>query len=690
MSRTKRKKLKKARTKKPVEPSREAQFEVDPDLDLPEEEEDPGFEPVSRRFGKRSRPDARSAVLTVAFLRATDVSKRRTLTDAKTLAVILTVPAADWVEPMHRWFASRFGNSWIVSAAGSAVTARDRLEVVEHVATGLGSGRPVAVVTDDRSLLPPAIEVAADLELRIAAPDAVDISRAIRLFTGFRPSPLDGRAVGSTGLEMLLMAFRRGSTAADIAARIGRTDRIGKPAASSRRLPDLSSAVEYGAAREWGLTLARDIEDFRAGLIQWNDVDRGAVLHSEPGLGKSTYARVLSEACNAPLVAFSIADLFAGSPGYLDSVIKASRAMFEKAKTAAVNSPGRCSILFLDEIDALPSRNMMTPHAASFWTSVLTDFMLSLDRAVAGTGSDGDGANILVLAATNKIDAVDPALMRPGRLERAIEVKRPSHEGIVNVLEFHLERALAPPDLDEVARLLAGSTPAEIMMSVRGARRLARQAKRDLTRQDLIEAIAPIDDGIAPAALLRLSIHEAAHAVASIAVPFGRVDGCVIGLSGNSAGRTHVKPDADDLATRDWVERRAVMILSGRAAEERLLGCIALGGGGTDDSDLADTTRSIASLYTSTGLGGSLVYRASHDDALRALRSDHELRTRVEQHMQALQRRAEQTVEAHSAAIVAVAERLRERRRLTGDDIRRIVAEVEADARLARNIRMEA
>lgn len=587
MSRTKRKKLKKARTKKPVEPSREAQFEVDPDLDLPEEEEDPGFEPVSRRFGKRSRPDARSAVLTVAFLRATDVSKRRTLTDAKTLAVILTVPAADWVEPMHRWFASRFGNSWIVSAAGSAVTARDRLEVVEHVATGLGSGRPVAVVTDDRSLLPPAIEVAADLELRIAAPDAVDISRAIRLFTGFRPSPLDGRAVGSTGLEMLLMAFRRGSTAADIAARIGRTDRIGKPAASSRRLPDLSSAVEYGAAREWGLTLARDIEDFRAGLIQWNDVDRGAVLHSEPGLGKSTYARVLSEACNAPLVAFSIADLFAGSPGYLDSVIKASRAMFEKAKTAAVNSPGRCSILFLDEIDALPSRNMMTPHAASFWTSVLTDFMLSLDRAVAGTGSDGDGANILVLAATNKIDAVDPALMRPGRLERAIEVKRPSHEGIVNVLEFHLERALAPPDLDEVAR-------------------------------------------------------------------------------------------------------RAVMILSGRAAEERLLGCIALGGGGTDDSDLADTTRSIASLYTSTGLGGSLVYRASHDDALRALRSDHELRTRVEQHMQALQRRAEQTVEAHSAAIVAVAERLRERRRLTGDDIRRIVAEVEADARLARNIRMEA
>ncbi|MBV5268847.1 MAG: AAA family ATPase, partial [Afipia sp.] len=90
----------------------------------------------------------------------------------------------------------------------------------------------------------------------------------------------------------------------------------------------MEEAVEYGDARTWGLALARDLADYRAGRLDWWEVDRGAVLFSEPGLGKSLFARILAQACGVPLVAFSIADLFASSAGFLDSVIKASRALF--------------------------------------------------------------------------------------------------------------------------------------------------------------------------------------------------------------------------------------------------------------------------------------------------------------------------------------------------------------------------
>jgi MoxR-like ATPase len=95
-------------------------------------------------------------------------------------------------------------------------------------------------------------------------------------------------------------------------------------ASTTERLPRLEEAVEYGEARIWGMALKRDIRDYCARRLDWQDVDRGAVLFSEPGLGKSLFARILAQACGVPLVAFSISDLFANSPGYLDSVIKAS------------------------------------------------------------------------------------------------------------------------------------------------------------------------------------------------------------------------------------------------------------------------------------------------------------------------------------------------------------------------------
>jgi ATP-dependent Zn protease len=214
-----------------------------------------------------------------------------------------------------------------------------------------------------------------------------------------------------------------------------------------------------------------------------------------------------------------------------------------------------------------------------------------------------------------------------------------------------------------------GSTGAEIMMTVAvpaGSR--ATRAQAGARRPTII---APVE-AIAPDALNRVCIHEAAHAVASLAVPSGILKRCIIGTTAASAGRTLIRMDKDDLLTRDSVERRAVVLLCGRAAERLLIGNVGLGAGGDDESDLAQVTQFVATLHASSGLGDTLTYITSFKEALAAVRDDHELRSKVEQHLRALQGQAEEIVQRHRDAIVAVADRLRTHRQLSGDEVRRI------------------
>ena len=609
---------------------------------------------------------ARCAIVMAAFLRATTKAVRRQLNDASSgLVVVVVVPAPGWIDPVKALFVSKFGARWEVVTETNYRTPQLKAEKNREVAIDLSRRKTMIGFATHAEALPSVLTAAADLTIRMQPLDGANFGRAIRLFTGRRPPvAVDEKNLLGLDFHHLLAAFRADASPAEIVARL-RKQAAGMLGGNgvSQRLPALETAVEYGDARVWGLSLARDIADFKAGRIGWDAIDRGVVLFSEPGLGKSLYARILAEACSVPLVAFSIADLFASGPGYLESVIKNSRAMFEQA--AALASP--CAILFLDEIDALPNRATMTPRAAEWWTSVLTDFMLSLDNAVAGKR-----AGIVVIGATNNITGVDAALLRPGRLERAIEVKRPDHPGILNILRYHLDANLTGADLTEVGHLLAGSTPADIMMIVRGARRIARYADRELTLDDLLKSVTPADD-IEPAALLRISVHEAAHAIGSLAVPSGLLQRCIIGGATGAAGRTLIKGETDDLLTQDVVERRAIVTLCGRAAEKLLLGgSVALGCGGDDDSDLAIVTQLIATLHASTGHMGTLTYLVSYADSLQAVRADPQLRARVERHLRRLQARADKVVREHRGAILAVAEQLRIRRHLSGDEIRRI------------------
>ncbi|MBN8978636.1 MAG: AAA family ATPase [Rhizobiales bacterium] len=611
------------------------------------------------------RPSARCAIVAAAFAGSTTGTVRRQLKRKdKALAVIVLVPGSSWIEPVRKSFDTRFGNHWQTVATDTAKNATQKTERNNDVAAYLTKGVPVVGIAVDRDALPSVLVSAADLTIRIAAPTAAVIGRAMRMVTRMQiPDGIEETIAAGLEFHDLVAAFRTNSTPSEILERLRKASPATRKSHASERLPSLDDAVEYGDARTWGLSLARDLADYRAGRIDWQDVDRGAVLFSEPGLGKSLFARILAQACGVPLAAYSVADLFASSPGYLDSVIKASRAMFEQAAALAP------CILFLDEIDALPNRAKMSPRGADWWTAVITDFLLSLDNAVAGKR-----AGIVVVAATNHIEGVDAALMRPGRLERAIEIRRPDKAGALNILRHHLNGDLHDADLDDVAGLLEGSTGAEIMMLVRDGRRVARYAGRPLERDDLLRAITPMEE-FSDDTLWRVCIHEAAHAVASLAVSSGVLTRCVVGSRAGAAGHTLIRRESNDLLTRDAVERRVVMMLAGRTAEQHLIGNASLGAGGDDQSDLALVTQLVATLHASTGLGETLAYLVAHQDALAAVRSDRDLRSRVEKHMQDLQIRTDDVVRRHRDAILAVADQLRTRRQLSGDEVRRIFDE---------------
>jgi cell division protease FtsH len=617
---------------------------------------------------KKENPSARNAIISAAFDHGISGTVQRKLKAEGSIAVIFLVPEAGWIEPVQKMFASRFGPLWQSTAADSSNnSAAHKSARNAEVATHLARGRPVVGIAAQKDALPSALIRAADLTIQLDAIDGKTVGRAIRLFTGKKaPAGIDHSIASGLEFHDLLAAFRRGSTPAEIVERLQKAAAalrgvIGT--ASNDRIPALEDALEYGEARIWGLKLAKDVAIWRSTGADWKlTVDRGAVLHGPPGLGKTFFGRVLAKAIGAHLLVFSIADLFANGPGYLDSVVKQSRDVF--ARSEAIAKAGGLTVLMLDECDALPNRATLESRGRDWWTTLITSFMLSIENA---------GAGQIIIGCTNYINGVDAALLRPGRLERQIELKLPDHDGIVSVLRYHLHDALAGADLSEVGHLLAGSTPAEIMFAVRGARRIARTADHDLTIDDLLESIAPHEE-IEPRKLWRICLHEAAHAVASIEVPAGILQRCVVGVGPGSSGRTIIQAETDDLDTRDSIERRSVATLAGRAAERLLLGgSTSLGSGGDDDSDLALVTQFLATLHASTGLAGSLVYLVSHADSLKAVRSDPQIRSRVERHMRRLQVRADDFVRKHRDAIEAVAERLRVRRHLSGAEIRRIV-----------------
>lgn len=586
---------------------------------------------------------------------ATAMSAAMTKTDAaqllgsSPLAMIVSVPAPEWVSPVKVYFSGAFSRKWETFARDASQRKYHRpTNGNGEVAMALAQGKSVVgIAVAVEQTLPSTLLATADVRLRLTL-DADLIHKVIGEIYGGDVPDLDGKDLLRLTLDDIVAAMRPHDAAHEVAARIAAAATSRGMSDGSEAAPDLHTAVEWGAAREWGLTLARDMHDYRHGLISWSAVDRGAIFYSAPGMGKSVLARSIARACGVALVTGSMGELFANSSGNLDGVIKSMRDLFERATTAAP------CILFLDEIDGLPSRDSLDSRNRDWWLPVIEDFMLLLDDATS-TRREG----VVVIGATNHVNAIDPAIKRPGRLERTIEVLPPGPEGILNVLRFHVGSSFGDDQLRKVADPLEGMTPAEIMELVRRARRHARYAGRGLSIEDLLEAALSTPD-FGDEMLERIAVHEAGHVVVALHERVGRVKSVRIGGRGGAGGITSIDRGTDaPVLTRDRIERDVVGLLGGRAAEIVLLGAASTGAGGTTKSDLGQATRMLAAMSQTYGLGDDAIsFLADAEEAHRQLLYDDSLRRKTDELLRQLQARAVRIVTEHRNQVSAIADAL--------------------------------
>jgi cell division protease FtsH len=604
--------------------------------------------------------DARHAIVVAALKAATNAAVRRRLHGRTPLAVVIEVPGSDWVKPVEDHFDSAQSEKWATFARDGSNRSRDKATVGnDEVAMKISAGRRVVgIAANPAVVLPSVLMSAADLVIKIAPPSGVMVKNAMKgCLSGALPEKVDDALVAGLGFNDLVAALRSGSAPLQALGRMRSMFERRGGARQSDRFPLLETAVEYGAAQVWGLALARDLEDYRAGKLPWSAIDRGAILHSSPGIGKSVFAGTLAQACKIPLLRASVAEYFTAGEGHLGDIVKAQRAVFEKAASTAP------CILFLDEIDAIPNRKTMSSRHADWWMPIVNDFLVMLDGAVGGQRE-----GVIVIGATNRIEAVEDAILRPGRLERSIEIGRPDIAGIVNILRFHLKADLAGVDLTEVARVAEGSTAAELMENVRGARRMARYAPRPLTLDDLKKQIEG-ERNESPAVLRRVAVHESAHAVTTIALSVGELLYVTLRARGTSGGHTRVRTNDNDLMTLKDIENRVVSILAGGVAETVLLKSKSIGSGGDNRSDDGVVSSMLSVVHASTSLTGEFFHRSQTDEALATARADPQLREKVEQHLRRLGRRATDLVVRLRRSIDEVAEALATKRYLSGQEV---------------------
>jgi ATP-dependent Zn protease len=624
-----------------------------PDLPAPS-----GHESLLAQASSRQRHPVRELLAKPLLRQALEPDLLRRLKRGdSTLALVVAAPSPAWVAPLSEALKDLAVQGLrIISPSERLHRPEEQLYRADEAAKALAKGVTIAGIAADPSReLSQVLLAAADATVIVPVPNAALVEQAIHAFRRKgKLVTLSARDLAGLDWMDYYAAFRPGSTRPAIAARLVRAAGARTGVTFADDAPPLETLTGYGEARTWAEQIVREVEDRRAGRTSGAALE-SAIFAGPPGTGKTTLAQALAKEAGLQLVTTSVASWFSASDGHLGAVVKEQKKFFADLRTM------RPCVGFIDELDALPSRASLSGSSnGDFWAPVITGMLLGID-ALRQTCPD-----VVLIAATNFLDRVDPALRRPGRFDRLIEIAPPDVEGLINILRTYLKAELADADLAHVAQLLLGRVGADVVQVLHSARRRARLAGRALTLDDLLTEASPPEPR-SNAELKACAIHEAGHAV--VAITLGRtLQGVSLQLSGESGGMTRIARPGF-IPTRSVIEDTVVIGLAGRAAD------VVLGAGASAGavSDLAVATRELSALHASYGLGGRLLHRTGVDDASALVRVDSRFAQRIEADLQRLLDRAIMLVTEHRAAVLAVAEALLAHRVLSGAQVQAVL-----------------
>ncbi len=330
-------------------------------------------------------------------------------------------------------------------------------------------------------------------------------------------------------------------------------------------------------------------------------IPRGALLVGPPGTGKTLLARAIAGEANVPFFSISGSDFVEMFVGVGASRV---RDMFEQAKK---NAP---CIVFIDEIDAVGR------HRGSGVGGGNDEREQTLNQLLVEMDGFSDNEGVIIIAATNRPDVLDPALLRPGRFDRQVEVPNPDIIGREQILKVHLKKIKAGNDVN--ARLVARGTPgfsgADLAnLCNESALLAARRGKRVVTNQEFEDAKDKVMMGAERRTLVmsdeerRLTaFHEAGHALVAIHKPAcDPVHKATIIPRGRALGLVMRLPERDAISySREKFHGDLSVAMAGRVAEEILVGYDRITSGAS--SDIQQATKMARGMVTQWGMSDKL------------------------------------------------------------------------------------
>lgn len=408
-------------------------------------------------------------------------------------------------------------------------------------------------------------------------------------------------------------------------------------------------------------------------------IPRGVLLVGPPGIGKTLLARAVAGEAGAPFLSISGSDFVEMYVGVGASRV---RDLFEQAKKKAP------AIVFIDEIDAVGRhRGAGTGGGNDEREQTLNQLLVEMDGF-------GTNSGIIVIAATNRPDVLDPALLRPGRFDRQITVNRPDAHGREDILKVHSRNKPLGPDVDlkEIAKDTIGFTGADLENLLNEAALLAvRRKKKALTMDEISDATSRVEMGTekkshkySEKAKKLTAYHEAGHAVSSFYIedhdPVKEIS--IIPRGMGAGGYTWYTPQEENYNSKADMLNDLISLLGGRVAEALSLNDISTGA----SNDLQRATsicRDMVSKYGMSDELGPVVYSDDNNEVFLGKDYGHvnnyseatsaKIDAQIEKMMRNAYAQTEEILKTHYDKLELVAETLIKNEKISGDEFKQLM-----------------